>query len=275
MLNKKIKRLIVPFSLVALITIPSLASAEDGENNTGALLNDPSLTKSEVNDLVELAAEKDAQLEEELEKTQKSGEFGILADPDGLYYTISATGYKQETGYWCGPASGRQSLSFHKTKSGSSTGLPSQTTLASKMGTTTAGSTTTGIANGLNAYKSSFGFTGNPYVAADITNVSNPQATFETRIKGVLSKKTNAPVILIETKYLPRYNGHAIRHYNTVTGYSHDYNTGSKRVRTADPHFSSSYYGTYWNPLGTTSANGVFRAVYMADKNGTNMAMAY
>lgn len=45
--------------------------------------------------------------------------------------------YQQETGYWCGPASVRQTLSFHKNKSDSTTSLPSQTTLASKAGTTT------------------------------------------------------------------------------------------------------------------------------------------
>lgn len=259
-----------------LFITPNFVFANESEkndlnaSNTGAVLNDNSLSISDELKLNKLAQQKDKSLESSL-----SEDFGVKANPDGEYYLISVTNFAQENGYYCGPASVRQSLSFHKSKIGSSTSLPSQSTLASKIGTTTNGSTTSGIAKGLNAYKSTFGFSGNPYVAADLTNVSNPRSTFETRIKGVLRNRTNAPIVLLQTKYLPRYSGKSIRHYNTISGYSHNYSTGSKKMRTVDPHYNSTYRGIRWDPVGSTTSNGVFRAVYEADKAGTNKAMAY
>ncbi|UII54747.1 C39 family peptidase [Cytobacillus spongiae] len=172
--------------------------------NTGAQVDDSSLTEEKLAEYEELANEKDLLLLESLSSDQEQEGYSLMSLPEGEYYSLSVTNYKQETGYWCGPASVRQSLSFHKTKSGSSTSLPSQTTLASKAGTTSDGSTTTGLVTALNNYKSTYGLSGNPYVAADIENASNPQSTFETRIKGVLKDQTNAPILLIQTKYLNR-----------------------------------------------------------------------
>lgn len=199
-------------------------------NNTGVLLDDPELKADQKNNLEKLVKEKDERLEETLKETDNT----IQADPDGEFYSITVTNYKQERNYWCGPASARQSLSFHKSKSGSTTSLPSQNTLSSLIGTEYYGaSTTTGIVKALNNYKSTFGFSANPYVAADITNVSNPQSTFEARIKGVLRNRTNAPIVLVETQYLPRYGGTTLRHYFTISGYSYEYATGKKTVKTA------------------------------------------
>ncbi|MBO2946096.1 hypothetical protein JJQ72_19145 [Paenibacillus sp. F411] len=42
-----------------------------------------------------------------------------------------------------------------------------------------------------------------------------------------------------------------------------------------DPHNNNQYLGTFWDPMGSGSSNGVFRAVYNADLNGTNKAMVY
>ena len=116
---------------------------------------------------------------------------------------------------------------------------------------------------------------GDPYVAGTIKNSSNPMNTFTSRIITDLKGKMKAPIILLQTKYLPRYNGKDCRHYNTVCGYSHEYSTGAKSIQTVDPHYSQLYYGTWWSPLGTFSGNGLFKAVYEADKAGSNMAMAY
>lgn len=215
---------------------------------------------------------KDAMIEEfyktEELKKKNSGETGIFND---VYYSISVTNYMQETSYWCGPASARQTLSFHKSNSGSSTTLPSQTTLANKIGTTTAGSTSSGIKNALNEYASTFSFSS--YAAGDVTNTTNPSATFESRIKYALQNRTGAPITLIETKYLDRYNGTALRPYSTVSGYLDDGVT--KQFRSVDPNHMTSFYGTYWDPMGSTTSNGIFRACYQADVNGTNLAMIY
>ncbi|WP_255247447.1 C39 family peptidase [Paucisalibacillus globulus] len=189
---------------------------------------------------------------------------------------MTVTNYKQERDYWCGPASAKQSLSFHKRKSGSSTSLPTQTKLSSLIGTETNGaSATTGIVTALNNYKNTFGFSANPYVAADLTNTSNPEYVFNTRIKGVLKNRTNAPIVLVETKYLPRYSGKVLRHYFTISGYSHEYATGKKLMKTVDPNYMTAYLGSYWDPIGSKTTNGVFRAVYQADVSAGNMAMAY
>ncbi|SDZ39277.1 Peptidase_C39 like family protein [Evansella caseinilytica] len=272
--NKSTKLLTIGALSILLLTTPTLAFANESEPNdvgTGAMLNDPTLTKSLEAELEELAKEKDQWLEE----TLMEEDFRINNVADGEYYSIHVTNYKQENGYYCGPAAARQSLSFHKSKSGSSTGLPGQSTLASKIGTTKSGSTTTGIASALNSYKGTFSFSSNTYVAADITNVSSPRTTFENRMKGVLKNKTNAPIVLLETRYLDRYDGKSIRHYNTISAYSYDYTTGKKRMRAADPHYDAKYRGTHWDPIGSTSSKGIFRAVYEADKAGSNKAMAY
>ncbi|TPE68844.1 C39 family peptidase [Halalkalibacterium halodurans] len=274
--KKWTKLLTVSALSTLLFASPTISLANDGEANdeteghTGAMLNDPSLTPALDAELEALAKEKDQWLEETLKEDMR-----INTVTEGEFYTISVSNYKQENGYYCGPASARQTLSFHKSKSGSSTSLPSQSTLASKIGTTSSGSTTSGIASGLNSYKSTFGFSSNPYVAADITNVSSPKSTFETRVKGVIKNKTNAPIVLMETKYLTRYDGKASRHYNTISGYSYEYSSGKKRMRTVDPHHEDKYRGIQWDSVGSTSSNGVFRAVYEADKAGSNKAMAY
>ena len=271
-LSKFSKFAVASILSVALIT-PTFVSAD--EMNTGAVINDPTLTSNESFELEKLAKEKDRFLELSLTAAsqEKDGEFRPLNIDGGEYYAISVTANQQEKNNWCGPASGRQALSFHKSRSGSSTALPSQTTLASKMGTNADGSTTTGIAKALNEYKSTFGI-GSNYTAASLRNLTNPQGTFETRIKGVLMNKTNAPILLVQTKFIPRYKGVALRHYITVSAYSYDHSKGTKEVRTVDPHYNNTYYGTHWNPLGSKTSNGVFRASYEAEI-GSNLAMAY
>lgn len=257
------KKQLASMMAAVVILTPAAAFAE----GNGASLNDAGRDKAQERLLKQESDTKDAQL--------AASSNGIEYDPDGEFYSVSVTNYMQETGYWCGPASVRQSLSYHKTKSGSATALPSQTTLASKAGTTTDGSTTTGLRNALNAYQSTYGFSANPYVVADVTNTTNPLSTFETRVKGVLRNNTNAPIVLVETQYIPRYAGKALRHYVTVSSYAYEYATGAKDLKTVDPNYMTAYYGAYWDPMGSTTANGVFRAVYNADLHGSNYAMTY
>ena len=250
--------------LLFLFLFPTIVHGEQG-----AAVDDLTLTPENYEKWLQLAEQKDKE-QEELMKER----INILSNPEGEFYTINVTINMQEKGYWCGPASARQSLSFHKSKSESSILLPSQQTLASKIGTTTDGSSTTGIANALNSYKDTYSFD-SLYVAADISNLSNPLYTFETRIKNDLKNQTNAPILLVETQYLTYYKGKQLRHYVTVSGYSYEKATGKKMIRIVDPNYDTNYYGTHWEALGSTKENGVFRAVYNADLNGSNMAMAY
>lgn len=66
-----------------------------------------------------------------------------------VYFSIPVTNYKQINDHYCGPAVALQSLSFHKRELGISASLPSQSTLASRAGTTRDGSTSTGLRDAL------------------------------------------------------------------------------------------------------------------------------
>lgn len=200
------------------------------------------------------------------EKKQKKAEIA-----DGEFYTVRVTYNAQETDYWCGPASIRQSLSFHKLESKSSQPLPNQSALAKKSGTTEKGSWTLSLRNTINEYKDIYNFSS--YEAADINNCSNPLATFERRIKRALKYKESAPILLIEKKKLERYNGRKGRHYITVSGYSYDYTTGDKKIKNVDPNWRSAYGGTHWDDLDTK--NGLFEAVSQADYDVGNKVMLY
>lgn len=266
------KNLVAVSIILCLLLSYSTSFATD--NESGALLDDPNLTISEKIENKKIADEKDNLIKEW--ENKKNDEISIMANPDGEWYGISLSNYRQERDYLCGPAALRQSLSFHKYKSGSSVALPSQYKLAVDTKTEVHhAAITTNLRNTINSYKYTYGFSSNPYGVANIYGYSNPTATFESRIKYVLSKKINAPIVLMRTSYLPRYNGKSIRHYNTISAYSHEYATGSKSIRTVDPHYSNTYYGVHWDSMGSTTRNGVVRAVYKADVEGSNYVMLY
>jgi hypothetical protein len=168
-----------------------------------------------------------------------------------------------------------QSLSFHKSKSGSTTALPSQLTLANKIGTTEQGSATSGLASALNQYTPTYG--GFTYVASDLTDQSNARVSYISRISNDIVNQTNAPIVLLDTAYLPRYAGSSIRHYNTIGGYNYNNYTTNiiEEVRMYDPHYSNTYYGVYWDTVGDLNINGAFRSTYYADAAGNNKAMAW
>jgi len=256
---------------VLLLTVLSGQAGAVGkpDMSDGAVLDDPRASGSRGLELERITAEKEA----ELGIGEGSGISIMSLNKYGVQ-TRPVTNYKQETTYYCGPASSRQSLSFHKSRSGSSSSLPSQGTLAGRIGTTTDGSATTGIVSALNSYSGTFGSIG--YVASDITNTSNPYETFVNRIGTMLRSITQnptAPIILVQTKYIPRYNKVASRHYMTVSGINDD--ASPMQMRSVDPHYSSAYYGVRWENVGSTTTNGLCRACYEADVAGSNKAMAW
>ena len=235
---------------------------------SGALLNDPGLTAEREAAMQQATVRKEVAL-----GIRRSGLRMLSLNKYGLQ-TRPVANYKQETTYWCGPASARQSLSFHRADSGSSTGLPSQTTLSKRIGTTGDGSSTAAIAAALNTYDGVFGTVS--YLASNITDTANPYETFVNRIGTMLRSITvnpTAPIILAQTKYIPRYKGVASRHYMTVSGIND--NVSPMQMRSVDPHYSSAYYGVRWENVGSTSTNGLCRACYEADLAGSNKAMAW
>lgn len=255
--------------ICAALAVPA-GAARPARNIDGALLNDPSLTELAQRQLDQATADKEAA------HGIRAGTGDVSAMSLNKYgvQTRPVTNFKQERTYWCGPAAARQALSFHKAFSGSGTGLPSQTTLANRIGTTGDGSLTTGIVSALNSYDGTFGQVG--YLASDITNTSSAYETFVNRIGTMLRSTTpdpTTPIILVQTKYIPRYNGVTSRHYMTVSGIND--NVSPMQMRSVDPHYSSAYYGVRWENVGSTSANGLCRACYEADLAGSNKAMAW
>ncbi|NTW28346.1 MAG: hypothetical protein HGA39_03145 [Coriobacteriia bacterium] len=264
-----------PFIATTLVVLLLAASATPAfaasgkTNQSGALVNDPSLTPIVQSQLQALSAEKDA-----ANGIRTGGGISTMSLNSYGLVTRPVTNYRQETTYWCGVASARQALSFHKAFSGSSAALPSQSTLATRIGTTTSGSTTTGIASALNRYNGTFGSVS--YLASDITDTANPYETFVNRIGTMLKYMVSSPttpIILVETKYIPRYNGVSARHYMTISGINDT--VSPMKMRSVDPHYNSAYYGIRWENVGSTTVNGLCRACYEADVRGTNKAMAW
>ncbi|MFA6941645.1 MAG: C39 family peptidase [Clostridiaceae bacterium] len=260
---------ILTFLIVTFTSINVYADKSTG------VLNDSNITKAEMKILKAESDAKDKLISESL-KINYSELNQVLPMSTGYeYYTIDVTNYAQETTYWCGPASAKQTLSFHKSITGSGNSLPSQSQLAIDSGTTTSGTSSANLKNALNKYASTFYFTNHLYVAADIANTSNPGAILENRLAYDIRNKYDAPILLLQCQYLPRYNGLNIRHYNTSSGYYHELSTGDKQIRNVDPHYNAAYRGIFWDELGNTTINSVARAVYQADLHGTNLVMVY
>jgi len=51
--------------------------------------------------------------------------------------------------------------------------------------------------------------------------------------------------------------------------------SSSVTMRSVDPNSNSLYRGVYWDAMGSTTANGLCRACYQADVDGSNMAMCW
>ena len=235
----------------------------------GALTDDPALTPELEAELDRLTKEKDAAY-----AIDTSGKVGAMALNSYGLQTRPVSNFRQEETYWCGPAAVRQSLSFHKAFSRSSTSLPSQRTLADKISTTSSGSSTVNMVGALNSYNGVFGRVW--YLASDITDTNNPHHTFVNRIGTMLRSITvnpTAPTILTQTRRIDRYKGTSSRHYMTVNGI--DDRTSPMKMRSVDPHYNSAYYGARWENVGSTTVNGLCRATYQADLDGSNRVMAW
>lgn len=139
-------------------------------------------------------------------------------------------------------------------------------------GTTKAGSSSYGLRNALNKYASTYKFK-SKYVVGNVT--LSQQGTWESRIKNNLITKRKAPILLYETRYLDRYKGRNIRHYNSIQAWSYNYKTGLKRVKSVDPHYSKSYFGKHWDNVGSSKKNGAFRSTGKAYRKGGNPNMVY
>jgi hypothetical protein len=135
-----------------------------------------------------------------------------------FHYVAGVTQYPQETSYWCGPAAGKSILSGWVTN-GLPGGVPSQQTMATKMGTTTNGTDQTAWAAGMNSY-----IWNNPNQPGGwIYKAASNQATMVTDIRGNIDANWGAGVNTVEISGGWRYNNHptggTIRHFIAAWGY--------------------------------------------------------
>lgn len=137
---------------------------------------------------------------------------------------------KQETNYYCDPASAKMVLDYlgH---------VQSQSTLASRIGTDNNGSVVYRVTNCLNYYLGSGSYR---YVLTSEIDFSN----------GLMySIDQGKPVIChVDTKYLPHYNGYSCNHYVTAYGYAWAQggvgSGGYETVFFNDPNNNSAYHGS-------------------------------
>lgn len=268
------KKLFCVFACCAVLATatPSVALAGKPEAS-GAVVDDASLTPGRMATVEALTLAK----EQALGISRQAGAIGPMSLNSYGLLTKSIPNYRQELDHFCGPASTRQTLAYHRTSSGSSTSLPSQTTLAGRIGTTDAGSSTSGIVSALNSYDGVFGNI--YYLGSNIIGTSNPYETFVNRIgmdlrqPGGTGYWPTIPIILVATSKIPRYGGHISRHYITISGINDT--VSPMKMRSVDPNSNSAYFGIYWDPVGSTTANGLCRACYQADSDGSNLAMCW
>ena len=268
------KRTISIFTILFSLFI-AINSVYATDSNTGVSNED------EVQDLPQEEIDsKIAETEKEALKTTMATNNQI--SPRAAYndrtYSMYVTNFKQEKTTWCGPAVTRQALSFHRAYNHMTISLPSQSTLASKLGTISAGATSSAaIANVMNSYKTTFRLK-QSYTATNVLDKTSPSAFFSSALKSQIKGAYTAPIILIDTGHdsgISQYRGVRYRHYNTIKAVvdRENYSTGTSIVISAtrvDPHYDNKYYGVYSNPISQ-----IYQAVTQAERNGSNKVLEY
>jgi hypothetical protein len=249
---------------------PQTLAKEDPANaveESGALLDDPFLTPELEQEMAELVKEKEKEMEAILKELKHpDGSLGMTAGPVSWPVVLQ----KQIKTYYCGPASARVTLSFHRWKSGSKNPLPSQTELAKKMDTERYKATSSMLmVKALNSYSGKYGSF--KYASKKYHKVQ-PYDDWAGKVSAAILGKVNSPINLVQTRYMDRYNkeGRRIRHYINISGWN-----AHKTVRTNDPHFDDQFYGSRWEAVGSGTKNGIFKATWEADKAGENHGLVY
>lgn len=153
---------------------------------------------------------------------------------------LDATWFGQETYYWCGPGSTRIALSTRLQNP------PSQTSIASMLGTTTNGTDHIGlVANVLNAQ-----FAGAGYKSRSITEPPT-KAQRDLLKQDILARiGSGFPIVanVISGWRPPGYPGGTIYHYVAVIGFD----DGGDKVLIGDPAAEGHGGGASWNGVPRT-----------------------
>jgi hypothetical protein len=269
-MNHRLVGVIVSLTLAFSCSFAAQTFANENPGSSveesGALRDDPFLTPELEKEMEALVKEKEKEMEAILKE---------LKHPDGSFKTTGPVSWpvvlqKQTKTYYCGPASARATLSFHKWKSGSKNALPSQTELAKKMETEKYKATSSALmVKALNSYSSKYGTF--KYASKKYDKV-HPYADWAEKVSAAILGKVNSPINLVDTDYIDRYRNakKSTRHYVNISGWN-DYKT----VLVNDPNYDDRFFGSRWEVVGFGKSNGIFKATWEADKFGKNHALVH
>ncbi|WIY58774.1 C39 family peptidase [Bacillus arachidis] len=236
-------------------------------NKTITSSKPPSLDPEEGKKIIEIGKEKAKKAWEQENQKNKINRMR----PPSEKYSLNVTHFKQTDWFYCGPASARSVLTFHKSDSGSAFPLPTERILASLMQTTNQGTNSLNLAWGLNAYKDNYDFADSPYGATTPSSIRE----LEVLVKNKLSDGTNVPIVLTNTQHLARYKNAEknYRHFIVINGYQ-----GSDRtMEIVDPNHKRdkndrALGGEYTEKIDN-NGKGVGKAVLSA--TGSNPTLVY
>lgn len=175
--------------------------------------------------------------------------------------TVAVQWQGQQTGYWCGPGSTRIALSARISP-------PSQTTLASYLGTTTNGTNHIGlVASALNHYLG-VGFYGSASISEPPTQAQRD--AFKQELVGTLSNGYAMVGNVVSGWRPPGYPSGTIYHYVAIVGYDQD----GARALIADPAAQCAAGSSWCNVPATYWVTTSDLAVWIGGKGYTRSGLA-
>ncbi len=241
-MKKSVKLLSTTALMLTLAAPTAIFAAGSGDNPTNTQdkpTNEQQIARTEKMKLVQEHKQKLA-----AQKLQANGDYGTMADLESR--TIAVTGYKQETSYWCGPATVKQVLGAIN---GSS---ESQTYYAGKLGTTKDGTDFSLVDDILNNHQSAVS-----YIYQSLS--STEYETWKSIM--ILSIDWGNPAVLdlrITPQNMPLYTSSVEGHILNTSGYNL-LDSKNKRLRLTDPYDQGGRgvtIGNIWHPFdGVWAAN--------------------
>lgn len=215
MKNGPLCKLMTLTATLAFLVFPTVSFAAGTGDNPNFIPDKPSEEQQRAKQ------EKLRQIEEFAKRlNEKSGKFNI--NSLGEMKTISVTGFKQETSYWCGPATTKQVLHF---LNGSS---ESQQYYANKLGTTKDGTVFSEIDDLLNKEQSVNRYNYVTYSSGEF---------IQWKAANIFAIDAGYPVVLdlkITPQTMPKYKNNVEGHILNTSGY--DARDDNKlRIRVTDP----------------------------------------
>lgn len=198
--------------------MPSETLEEQLEN----FLNNPELTEEQ-----KLAAKSKVEQAMSFRDNAMISAQSLLASYPNV--TIGVTAFKQENSYYCGPATTRQTMKYLGASVPGGYNLPSQSYIASDLGTTTAGTEWYMIRDYINGF--TFMGVANNYIEYNPTSVSDMESTIYSTLTA--TNKT-APILQVNTAGNPCLGYQTGGHYLNVSGIRTS--GGKNQFRLTDPY---------------------------------------